>query len=261
MAHQVIVSAIEQARIAPDGCLRPRARRSALRAVAAVPLRRPAGTVGDLSRDRGTTCPRCPRDGGDRGDARRSRTGRRRRAARPGRIARRAGPGDRSDEDRPRRHRGRLRRQAGRCARRRPGRSCARDGPEARRVKTARRPSASLPGRVQHRPVGRGDPAWPTKDSSCSEQLGYPFYTWYFRYEKALVAAVRGDVGSAMETADAMTSWAVSRGAGLMLTAAEHIRVLSANHGGGLRERLSARGGHQPRRAPWRATSPMRCGW
>lgn len=60
------------------------------------------------------------------------------------------------------------------------------------------------------------------------EQVDYPFYTWYFRYEKALVAAARGDVGSAVETADAMTSWAVSRGAGQMMTAATHIRVLSA---------------------------------
>ncbi|MCX5311166.1 LuxR family transcriptional regulator [Streptomyces sp. NBC_00154] len=59
------------------------------------------------------------------------------------------------------------------------------------------------------------------------EQVNYPMYTWYFRYEKALVAAVRGDIGSATETADAMTSWAVSRGAGLALNGAEHLRVLS----------------------------------
>lgn len=60
------------------------------------------------------------------------------------------------------------------------------------------------------------------------EQIDHPFYTWYFRYEKALVAAARGDLGPALETADAMTSWAVSRGAGQMLSAAAHIRVLAA---------------------------------
>lgn len=60
------------------------------------------------------------------------------------------------------------------------------------------------------------------------EQVDYPSYTWYFRYEKALVAAVRGDVGSAAETADAMTSWAIPRGAGHMMTAAAHLRVLTA---------------------------------
>ncbi|MDX3234903.1 AAA family ATPase [Streptomyces sp. ME03-5709C] len=60
------------------------------------------------------------------------------------------------------------------------------------------------------------------------EEVDHPFYTWYFRYEKALVAAARGDVGSAMETADAMTSWAVSRGAGQMMSAAAHLRVMAA---------------------------------
>ncbi|MFJ5218820.1 ATP-binding protein [Streptomyces sp. NPDC088354] len=60
------------------------------------------------------------------------------------------------------------------------------------------------------------------------EQVDYPSYTWYFRYEKALVAAARGDLGAAAETADAMTSWAVSRGAGQMMTAAAHLRVLTA---------------------------------
>ncbi|MDX3096261.1 AAA family ATPase [Streptomyces sp. ME01-24h] len=60
------------------------------------------------------------------------------------------------------------------------------------------------------------------------EEVDYPFFTWYFRYEKALVAAARGDVGPAVETADAMTSWAVSRGAGQMMSAAAHLRVLAA---------------------------------
>ncbi|WP_055587413.1 ATP-binding protein [Peterkaempfera griseoplana] len=61
-----------------------------------------------------------------------------------------------------------------------------------------------------------------------TEQVEYPFYAWYFRYEKAMVAAARGDFGPAAETADAMTSWAVARGAGQMMTAAAHIRVLAA---------------------------------
>ncbi|MFJ9755456.1 AAA family ATPase [Streptomyces sp. NPDC101149] len=61
-----------------------------------------------------------------------------------------------------------------------------------------------------------------------TKQVDHPFYAWYFRYEKAMVAAARGDIGSAAETADAMTTWAVSRGAGQMMTAAAHIRVLAA---------------------------------
>jgi hypothetical protein len=61
-----------------------------------------------------------------------------------------------------------------------------------------------------------------------SGQVDYPFYTWYFRYEKALVAAARGDVASAVGTADAMTSQAASRGGGHMLAAAAHLQVLAA---------------------------------
>ncbi|WUD70470.1 AAA family ATPase [Streptomyces sp. NBC_00510] len=61
-----------------------------------------------------------------------------------------------------------------------------------------------------------------------SGQVDYPSYTWYFRYEKALVAAARGDVGSVVETADAMTSQAASRGVGHMMSTAAHLRVLAA---------------------------------
>jgi DNA-binding CsgD family transcriptional regulator len=77
--------------------------------------------------------------------------------------------------------------------------------------------------------TGRWDEVLSLADEGLhlSQQVGYSMYTWYFRYEKALVAAVRGDIGSATETADAMTSWAVPRGAGRALTGAEHLRVLS----------------------------------
>jgi DNA-binding CsgD family transcriptional regulator len=60
------------------------------------------------------------------------------------------------------------------------------------------------------------------------EHAGLQLYLPVLRYDRALVAAARGDDGLARELADAITGWAVPRGANLIAQFASHARGLAA---------------------------------
>jgi DNA-binding CsgD family transcriptional regulator len=57
---------------------------------------------------------------------------------------------------------------------------------------------------------------------------GYPFFAWYFLYNQAILAAVRGDDAASQALADRITRWAVPRGVHSAELFAEHPRVLAA---------------------------------
>jgi DNA-binding CsgD family transcriptional regulator/tetratricopeptide (TPR) repeat protein len=57
---------------------------------------------------------------------------------------------------------------------------------------------------------------------------GYGFYSWYFAYHKAILAAVRGDDRISRQLADQITRWAAPRGFRCAEVFAHHPRVLAA---------------------------------
>jgi DNA-binding CsgD family transcriptional regulator len=61
----------------------------------------------------------------------------------------------------------------------------------------------------------------------CHEH-GYRFFSWYFRWVQAVVAAVRGDHRTSRELADEVIRWAVPRGVHGAEAQARHALVLSA---------------------------------
>jgi len=61
----------------------------------------------------------------------------------------------------------------------------------------------------------------------CREH-GYPFFAWYFRYARAVVAAVRGDHSASQALADQVIRWAVPRGVHGAEAQVRHALVLSA---------------------------------
>lgn len=58
------------------------------------------------------------------------------------------------------------------------------------------------------------------------EDFGYQFFTWYFLYCQALLAAARGDAEAARELADRITHWAAPRGVRAAVHYADHTRAL-----------------------------------
>jgi DNA-binding CsgD family transcriptional regulator len=56
----------------------------------------------------------------------------------------------------------------------------------------------------------------------------YPFFAWYFHYNKAIVEAARGDFAASRANADEITRWAIPRGVRSAELFAQHPRVLSA---------------------------------
>ncbi|MFJ2648000.1 ATP-binding protein [Streptomyces sp. NPDC087420] len=60
------------------------------------------------------------------------------------------------------------------------------------------------------------------------EDSGYHFFTWYFWYCRAVVAASRGDDATAGELADRITRWATPRGVVTALHYARHVRTVAA---------------------------------
>src|SRR5262249_46609460 len=60
------------------------------------------------------------------------------------------------------------------------------------------------------------------------EHAGLQLYVPVLRYDRALVAAARGDDGLACELSDAIASWAETRGANLIAQYASHARELAA---------------------------------
>jgi DNA-binding CsgD family transcriptional regulator len=57
--------------------------------------------------------------------------------------------------------------------------------------------------------------------------FGYKFFTWYFLYSQAIIAAARGDAAASSALAEQITRWAVSRGVGVAAHYAGHCRVLT----------------------------------
>ncbi|BCB89988.1 LuxR family transcriptional regulator [Phytohabitans suffuscus] len=58
---------------------------------------------------------------------------------------------------------------------------------------------------------------------------GFSFFAWYFRYNRALVAAGRGRFDEAYALADEMTHWALPRGVSAAALFAHHPRALAAS--------------------------------
>ncbi|MCY1138093.1 AAA family ATPase [Actinoplanes sp. Pm04-4] len=57
---------------------------------------------------------------------------------------------------------------------------------------------------------------------------GFPFFAWYFRYHRAVIAAGRGRFDEAYGLADEMTHWALPRGVAAAALFAHHPRALAA---------------------------------
>jgi ATP/maltotriose-dependent transcriptional regulator MalT len=64
--------------------------------------------------------------------------------------------------------------------------------------------------------------------TAVCEAYDYPFFAWYFLYNHAILAAVRGDHYASLEFADRMTQWAVPRSVHTAELFAHHPRVLAA---------------------------------
>jgi DNA-binding CsgD family transcriptional regulator len=60
------------------------------------------------------------------------------------------------------------------------------------------------------------------------EAHGYRFFAWYFLYQKAILAAARGEHDASLALADMITRWAEPRGVHSAIVFAEHPRVLCA---------------------------------
>jgi DNA-binding CsgD family transcriptional regulator len=59
------------------------------------------------------------------------------------------------------------------------------------------------------------------------EDSGYQFFTWYFWYCRAIVAAARGDDDTADRLADQIMSFAIPRGVGVAVHYARHVRTVA----------------------------------
>ena len=78
--------------------------------------------------------------------------------------------------------------------------------------------------------TGQWDEIGPLADEGlavCREH-GYRFFTWYFQYAWAALAAVRGDVAACRELTDQVIRWAVPRGVHGAEAQIRHALVLSA---------------------------------
>ncbi|GAA3898384.1 AAA family ATPase [Streptomyces lannensis] len=60
------------------------------------------------------------------------------------------------------------------------------------------------------------------------EESGYSFFAWYFLYNKAIVAASRGDTDTAQALADQMADWATPRGVRAALDYARHVQAVAS---------------------------------
>ncbi|WP_405623753.1 AAA family ATPase [Streptomyces sp. NBC_00076] len=78
-------------------------------------------------------------------------------------------------------------------------------------------------------PAGRWeeDETLATEGLTICQERQYPFFSWYFEYHQALLAAVRGQFEESRSTADRITQWAVPRGVLAAAAFADHARVLA----------------------------------
>ncbi|MFE3261897.1 ATP-binding protein [Nocardia sp. NPDC059091] len=77
--------------------------------------------------------------------------------------------------------------------------------------------------------TGRWDEAeqLANEGQTVCDSAGFPFFAWYFRYHRALMAAGRGRFAQAHELADEITHWAMPRGVAAATVFAQHPRVLA----------------------------------
>ncbi|MEU7458282.1 AAA family ATPase [Streptosporangium roseum] len=78
--------------------------------------------------------------------------------------------------------------------------------------------------------VGRWDEAeeLALEGQRVCDTSGFSFFAWYFRYNRALIAAGRGRFDEAYTLADEMTHWALPRGVTAAALFAQHPRTLAA---------------------------------
>jgi DNA-binding CsgD family transcriptional regulator len=78
-------------------------------------------------------------------------------------------------------------------------------------------------------PAGRWEEAATLTDEGLRicEERQYPFFSWYFTYHRALLAAVQGRFDESRSTADRITQWAVPRGVLTAVAFADHARLLA----------------------------------
>ncbi|MCX4854119.1 AAA family ATPase [Streptomyces canus] len=82
---------------------------------------------------------------------------------------------------------------------------------------------------LQDFPAGRWEEAetLAAEGLRICEERQYPFFSWYFEYHEALLAAVRGRFEESRSRADRITQWAVPRGVLAAAAFADHARVLA----------------------------------
>ncbi|MCX4766756.1 AAA family ATPase [Streptomyces sp. NBC_01275] len=82
---------------------------------------------------------------------------------------------------------------------------------------------------LQDFPTGRWDEAETLADEGLRvcEERQYPFFSWYFEYHQALLAAVHGHFEESRSLSDRITQWAVPRGVLGAVAFADHARVLA----------------------------------
>lgn len=78
--------------------------------------------------------------------------------------------------------------------------------------------------------VGRWDEAeeLSREGQEVSRTGGFPFFAWYFHYNRAIIAAGRGRFDEAYALADEITHWALPRGVTAACLFAQHPRTLAA---------------------------------
>jgi DNA-binding CsgD family transcriptional regulator len=78
--------------------------------------------------------------------------------------------------------------------------------------------------------TGRWDECTDLADEGLQlcESSGYEFFTWYFWYCRAVVAAPRGDDDTAALLTDRIIRWATPRGVGTAVHYARHVRTVAA---------------------------------
>lgn len=78
--------------------------------------------------------------------------------------------------------------------------------------------------------IGRWDEAeeLANEGQRVSLENGYPFFNWYFLYNRAILAAGRGRAEEAYSLADEITHWALPRGVASAAAFAQHPRALAA---------------------------------
>ena len=88
-------------------------------------------------------------------------------------------------------------------------------------------PDAPVPRRLPHRTVGRGR-GTRRRGATALHHQRFPFFTWYFLYNRAIVAAGRGRTDEAFALADEIEPLGEAPRRGSAVLYAHHPRALAA---------------------------------